>query len=254
MLDSILKSLSEFSYDQSATEIGAALLVTRCLDETLDVVQLKQRIDALAARQSDSSAPWETLTEEGFRGDPEFNALRGSSMDQLIEDKRGLPISLGVLLIHTSRQAGFDASGINFPGHFLVKVGDTLVDPFFLKVTNEAEWLATLSAEAIASDPFAHATPQAILMRMLNNLKIHFAQRLEFHRALDMTDCQLQVFPKNAGLLLDRGEFWIRLGSVAGAREAFTAAEQAAGTGEHELAELARLQLQGLMERSDTFH
>ena len=254
MLDSILKSLGEFSDDEASTELGAALLVTQCLDESLDVGRLRERIDALAARRADSLAPWDYLTEQGFRGDPEFDALRGSRMDQLIDDKRGLPISLGVLLVHTSRQAGIDASGINFPGHFLVKVGDTLIDPFSLKVTDEAECLATLSPEAITSDPFAIATPQVILLRMLNNLKIHFTQRARFHRALDMTDCQLQVFPQNAGLLLERGEFWLRLGSIAGAREAFTAAERAAGTGESEMAELAKLRLRRLLGRSDTLH
>jgi regulator of sirC expression with transglutaminase-like and TPR domain len=217
-------------------------------------VRLEERIDALAARQTDSSAPWEYLKEQGFHGDPDFDALRGSRMDQLIDDKRGLPISLGVLLVHTSRQAGFVASGLNFPGHFLVKVGATLVDPFSLKVTDEAECLATLTAPTIAGDPFSLATPQAILLRMLNNLKIYFAQRAEFHRVLDMTDCQLQVLPGKAGLLLERGECWLRLGSIAGAREAFTAAQQAAGTREREVAEMARLRLQGLMERSDTLH
>ena len=251
MQSSALEALRDFAVDAGAGELTGALLVSRCVDESIDVRRTQDRFDTLAAGQDALIAPWDFLREQGFRGDSQIGAYDGSRMDVLIDFKRGLPITLGVTLLHMSQALGLEASGINFPGHFLVKVGDTLVDPFTMHPTDEAGWLATLPAEALGAEPFAIANSQAIVLRMFNNLKLYFAAQAQFHRSLDMVDCQLQLLPANSALNFERGELWLRLGSVDGARAAFEAV--LAGP-DREVAELARRALQRLSTKSDTIH
>ena len=52
----------------------------------------------------------------------------------MIERRRGLPVTLGILYIHAGRAAGFDARGLFAPGHFMLRVSlkgsEVLIDPF----------------------------------------------------------------------------------------------------------------------------
>jgi regulator of sirC expression with transglutaminase-like and TPR domain len=86
---------------------------------------------------------------------------------------------------------------------------------------------------------------------MFNNLKYHFAARAEFHRALEMVDCQLRVLPASPALLFEQGEYWLRLGSVHGARAAF---EQLAASNDAAVVAMAERRLADLGDRQDTLH
>lgn len=60
----------------------------------------------------------------GYRGDSEsYDHLDNANLIRVIERRRGLPVSLGVLWLHCIRAAGWDGHGIDFPGHFLVALG-----------------------------------------------------------------------------------------------------------------------------------
>lgn len=169
----------------------------------------------------------------------------------LLETRTGLPIALAALVAQVADASGQLAEGINFPGHFLVRVGQALVDPFQLVARTEAEFLASLPEDAGSTNPFAVARPADILLRMFNNLKYHFVACAEFHRALDMVDCQLCVLPEQPALVFEQGEYWLRLGSIQGARAAF---EQASAGVDPAVAALARRRLAELGDRTDTLH
>ena len=254
----LLDDIRAFSEDPDADELAAALLVNRALDDGLDAHALRVRVQHLVEACSEPSQPWLYLSELGFAGNGgNYDSLDNSRLDWLLEARRGIPISLGVLLIHLARSQGLTAIGINFPGHFLVRVGAALVDPFRMRETSEQECLAGLGetqGQAIATDLFPQASALSVLLRMLNNLKYQFARRGDWHRGLDILDLQLVVEPDNAHLFMERGEMWWRLGAVDLAREAMQRAITLADGRDVELVKLARQSLTTLGSDSGVQH
>ena len=73
--------------------------------------------------------------EERFTGNrTHYDDFRNSLLNLVLERRTGIPISLALVYMEVARRAGLDASGIAFPGHFLLRVAaghETLVlDPF----------------------------------------------------------------------------------------------------------------------------
>ena len=258
MHDALLDDDCRFSNDPEADELAAALLVNRVLDDNLDPHALKHRVQCLVDDCSNAEQPWLYLAELGFAGNQSsYDSVDYSRLDWLLEQRRGIPISLGVLLIHVARGLGLSAIGINFPGHFLVRVGARLVDPFRMVETSEQECLADLGAGvglAATSDLFREASPLTVLLRMLNNLKYQFARRGEWHRSLDMIDLQLAVETDNPHLLIERGEMWWRLGSIGSARESLRHAISSAQGRDEEVVRLAEHWLDKLGTDEGTVH
>ena len=223
-----LARIQQFREDPGASAFEAALLVNEFLAPACERDQI---LDALARLEADRPAetpPWEFLRSRGFPGDAvAVDPLEGSRMDRVLATGRGLPIALGVLLIRVAEDGGMPSGGINFPGHFLVRAGDALIDPFRMEVRSEADCLAMLPPELRAS-AFEPAGSLAILLRMFNNVKHHYAAAGSFDRGLDVLECQLTALPGEGMLLLEQGEFWLRLGSADGARRSFEAAALAA--------------------------
>lgn len=240
--------------DASATIMDAALAVSACIDEDLDLSAVRRELVRLCERCGDS-APWQFLHSEGFAGLPPADVVAGSRMDAVLASHRGLPITVAALIAHLAAAAGREARGVNFPGHFLVRIDGTLVDPIALEPRTESECLAVLPGDADRAAAFAEAGPRDVALRMFNNLKFFHAGRGEHHRALDMVDCQLKLLPGHGGLIFEQGEYWLRLGSVQGARLAFE--QIVGGDGVHaDEATVARAlgRLRQLSGRNDTLH
>src|SRR6185503_7079981 len=101
---------------------------------------------------------------------------RNSYLNEVLERRTGIPITLALLYMEIARRAGLPVEGINFPGHFLLRcrarrdqrhAGDLIIDPFHAG--------ALLSRERLAKESGSRALPRAskpqILSRMLTNLK-----------------------------------------------------------------------------------
>lgn len=251
MQETTLEALGEFVVDENATFLGAALLVGRSVAEDFDLPGTEALLVELGARYDDRATPWAFLKEEGFGGRSPADVVAGSRLDLVLKTRSGLPIAVAALVAHLAELSGQPAEGVNFPGHFLIRVGQVLIDPFRLVVRSEAECLQSLPEDARAGNPFALARPTDILLRMFNNLKYHFVARSEFHHALEMVDCQLQILPDHPTLFFEQGEYWLRLGSVQGARLGF---EQALQGGDSALSGMARRRLDDLGDQADTLH
>ena len=99
MHNSTLQLVGEFAGDENASAMGAAVLISRCLDEALDPSVIDARLRELAARyQSDDGEPWLFLGREGFGGAEQLDVTDGSRIDAVLETRKGLPITLGILL------------------------------------------------------------------------------------------------------------------------------------------------------------
>ncbi len=76
------------------------------------------------------------FTDAGFTGD-QANYYRplNSYLPAVLESKRGIPVTLGLLYKVVAERVGLDVQGVNAPGHFLVRVRGQrdwmIVDPFF---------------------------------------------------------------------------------------------------------------------------
>lgn len=254
-----LEEIAKLAQDPSARALDAALLVGRCLDESFDADRIRGKLGAIS--EHCEGAPWDHLRQLGFgtaqhRGDGDVPAL--SRMDLVLARRRGLPIVLGTLLIEVAGAAGRRATGVNFPGHFLVRVDGRLVDPLQMMPRSEAECLSLVPegyAGHEADAMFEEASALDILLRMLNNLKYYYLGTGELAAALDMVECQLKALPGEPGLLLEQGEMWAGLGSTQSARYAFAAAEAAAAASGHaDAAAIAKRRLEALAEWDDPLH
>jgi regulator of sirC expression with transglutaminase-like and TPR domain len=215
--------LSAFDSIAAKNELEAALLVNQAIDQTIDLPAVHDEV--LRLGDGCVGEPWAYLAELGFKGNREdYTSLQNSCIADVLKLKKGLPISLGVLLIQVARCSGQTAHGINFPGHFLVRVGNTLIDPFDMVVTSENERLAAIEQDRTSVDMFEPISTESIALRMLNNVKYQFAREHSWNRALDMLSCQCAIVPDEAVFHFERGEIWRQLGAMSAAQDAYTTA------------------------------
>ena len=242
----------QFAGDRCQDELAAALLVNLVLDPKIDAAALRQRIDELADACPAGVPPWAFLQQRGFSGDwKEPVSLAHSCLADVLKTGHGIPISLGVLLLHVARRRGFDAAGVNFPGHFLTRVGDALIDPAGLRPVTEDECLRGL-AGARFPNPFATATSTMIAMRMLNNVKAQLLGSSLWDRALGILGYQLILMPGNAELQFECAQLWELLGAPDAARKSY--AQVAKGAGGSELRDAAEAKLAGSAGRDTVWN
>lgn len=208
----------------------AALVIAGDEYPELDVAAYVQRIDDLAqtlrGRLRADISPADTLAllnnymfdELGFAGNSDdYYDPRNSYLNDVIDRKLGIPITLSVLYIEVGRRLGLPLSGVSFPGHFLVKcalrdgavVLDTYAKGASLGIKDLQKRLRVLSGgKDIAPETVMRmltSTPPAeIVARMLRNLKAIHAERGEKTRALTALTRVLDLCPQAADAYRDR--------------------------------------------------
>ena len=156
--------------------------------------------------------------ELGFTGNREhYDDPRNSYLNEVLDRRTGIPISLSVVYLEVGRRAGLRLEGVNFPGHFLVRapaepgVEDLIVDPFhsgaLLSEIDCRQLLRQHLGDEAAFDPMllATATRQQIVVRMLVNLKRLYVRMRSFPQARFVADLLLAVDPSALSELRDRG-------------------------------------------------
>ena len=225
----------------------AALLIAKEEQPELDVAHYLNRLDTLAsevrAKLSEAPASADVIKnlnarlfqEEGLRGSAsEYYDPRNSFLNEVLDRKIGIPITLSVIYIEVGRRLGLSLVGVGFPGHFLVKHlgvdGEQVLDPFVGGATLTEEQLAAqLKSMYGDNNPFlvqipqllTPATKKEILIRMLRNLKGVYLQKADFTRALSVIDRILLIAPDLAVDVRDRGAIHHRLGHLHGAVQDF---------------------------------
>jgi regulator of sirC expression with transglutaminase-like and TPR domain len=232
--------------DDDFSLFRAAALLPRIEGRRVDLDALDEAVQTIADRvraRLQPSAAWpapvtaivETMFRElGFQGDGDvYDAPRNSFLDDVVERRRGLPIALSVLTCEVARRAGIDAHGIAFPGHFLVGVRDraqasvelVVLDPFhrgrLLSQKHLEQQLFQLTGKPVelTAEHLAPASPEQVLVRMINNLRGSYLRRqdpLRLSRALSRL---LVLRPKDAAALVERAETRRELLDAAGAAQ-----------------------------------
>ena len=160
--------------------------------------------------------------ELGFFGNREqFEDPRNSCLNEVIDRRTGIPITLALVYIEIARRAGIRAEGVNFPGHFLVRVlhdlhtddpGEGLIVDAFHSgaILDEQDCRLLLHrhlGEEAAWQPelLARATRRQVLVRMLLNMKRLYVRWRSFPQARAVTDLLLALSPSAVTELRDRG-------------------------------------------------
>lgn len=221
----------------------AALLIAQEEQPELDVGHYLRRLDRLAdavrAKLPASPTPQDTLKclnthlffEEGLRGNTSrYYDPRNSFLNEVLETKAGIPITLSVIYMEVGRRLGLTLDGVGFPGHFLVKYSgpdeEQILDPFLGGASlSEAQLAAKLKTMYGGDDSLAvqiprlltPSTKKEILTRMLRNLKGVYLNKGDFLRALSVIDRILLVQQDVPTEFRDRGAVQQRLGRIQGA-------------------------------------
>ena len=238
MITDVLKARRAFaeisSLDDSVFALDRAAL-TFCLEDYpgLDIDIYLRRLDTLAARAEvligqDRSIGnilnclHEVLfVQEGFRGNAEdYYDPRNSFLNEVMDRKLGIPISLSVVYIEVARRIDFRAHGVGFPGHFIVKCRDgereILIDAFnnghILTEKNCQELLDRVYGGAVPIQPsFLQAmSNKAVISRMLFNLKGIYYQKEEYSKALAIVERILMLNPGTPSEIRDRGLLYMQ--------------------------------------------
>ena len=174
---------------------AAALLIAEVEYPGLDVAHylsmLDDMADAVRGRAGAASGP-DALREAmghhlfeslGFRGNGEhYYDPRNSFLNEVIDRRVGIPITLSVVVLEVGRRLGLALEGVSFPGHFLVRhragEREVLLDPYHggaaLSRADLEERLRAVPGHGdkaeLAPAHLAPASKRQILVRMLNNL------------------------------------------------------------------------------------
>lgn len=179
------------------------------------------RVDRIgdAALQPRIAALNAYLYEElGFSGNrAQYDDPRNSFLNEVLDRRTGIPITLAVIYLEVGRRAGLHLEGVNFPGHFLVRASserepdELIIDAFhsgaLLSEIDCRQLLRQHLGEEAAFDPslLATATRQQIVVRMLVNLKRIYVRMRSFPQARFVSDLLLAVDPSALSELRDRG-------------------------------------------------
>ena len=198
--------------------LEGALIVARIIKPEADVDWARDEIARLAQNVASSGGaePADVvagIAKHGFEGAAErYYEIENSVLDRVLRTRRGIPISLGVVHMGVARCLGLDALGVNFPRHFLVTIGDLLVDPYRIAPTSIEACRRWLKENGVGEeDAFNVATPSDIVLRMLNNVRMILQQRGDYVRALEISDYQLLIVPDAYGLYVERADAWLSL-------------------------------------------
>ena len=199
------------------------------LQEMAEKAQLASRL-ALSAEDAARCLSDLIAGHYGYDGDRlAYDDPQNANLISVIERRRGMPVALGILYIHATRAAGFEASGLNSPGHFLLRVGlrgsETLIDPFNGGAALERERFRSppkthgLGAEAgQALQPVSDAE---VLVRLLNNLKLRALQQNDGGRAIEIAQRMVLLAPKRPELWTDLAHLNEEGGALGAARTAY---------------------------------
>lgn len=243
--EDLLRGFSRVALSPDPDLAVAALMIARVAYPRLDARPYLDRLDGLGreaarrvaeARIGDREVPIGVdpasfarisalndylFRDERFIGnDVYYEDPRNSFLNDVLDRRTGIPITLALVYMEVARRAGVVVEGINFPGHFLVRCparpgapcsGDLIIDAHhggaLLTEAMCRELLHRHAGDVTLRDPQAlgHATKPQILARMLLNLKRAYVRMYSFPQALDVTKLLLTVDPAALNELRDRG-------------------------------------------------
>jgi regulator of sirC expression with transglutaminase-like and TPR domain len=219
----------------------AALLVAKLDNAELDVEayrselrrmadELKQQLATEATETNKVAALTKFLfTDHGFHGSRiDFYNRANSYMNEVMDDREGLPITLAVLWLELARHIGLtNVAGVPLPTRFMVRfqphgAREQIIDVFDggkALTRSEAVELVAENVESIGEEAFVPAKKREVITRMLRNL-LGIAQRNgNASETLRYLDVIVALNPDSAADRLQRARAQMQCGENAAAKE-----------------------------------
>ncbi len=220
-------------------DLAHASLLIACEEyPDLDVPRYLARLDEMGAalrdRLADEPRPERSVMalnrylfqEEGFRGNTEeYYDPRNSYLNEVIDRRTGIPITLSTVYMEIAGRAGLDVEGVGLPGHFIVRVRTgrhaLLIDPFhagaLLSQKDCQQRLDRIFGGKVKIETrmLAPCGRKAMLERMLRNLKAIHIKAQDFRRGLGIVALLLALHPDSMEDLRDRGILYAALDCYA---------------------------------------
>ena len=149
----------------------------------------------------------------GFMGDDDdYYNPKNNFLNEVIDKKSGLPITMSVLYVEVAKFVGLDLKIVGFPSHILVKYNEEMIlDPFYdgrlLDIDDLQEILDTNFDGQLEFQPefLDEIKPEQILVRMTRNLKNSYIQSFVYDKALRCTNMVLAIEPESPEDIRDKG-------------------------------------------------
>jgi len=199
--------------DQEINLARAALMIARLEYPALNVNDYLSKIQ-LIANEINNRLPEDAnaaeilkqlnhvlFVEKGYAGNTiTYYDPRNSFLNDVIDRKLGIPISLSILYIELGQTLGLPLTGVSFPGHFLVKLeisdGAIVLDPYFGGISLNEEDIEERLHEFYGPQlnksrlygVLANCSNKEIALRILRNLRNLYMQEENFEKALPIAD------------------------------------------------------------------
>jgi regulator of sirC expression with transglutaminase-like and TPR domain len=198
-----------------------------------------ERLKDRLKRESPSEALSETLAGDlRFTGDlMTYEHPANLDMIAVCDRRKGLPVSLGVLYIDAGRRCGLTVRGVDFPGHFLLRIetdeGPLALDPFSdgrvvlpSELTRRAFHAGLTPDVADRLDHLmAPVSDRAVLIRLQNNIFARAIADQDFARAERSALRRALIDPTDHHPWLDVAAAREGQGALAGALQALARAQ-----------------------------
>ena len=211
-----------------------ALLVAAESDPNVDVDGELHTLESWAAELRARLEPgWNNLQklarlrayvfeELGFRGDRlDYFNPSNSLLHEVLHRRRGIPLTLAIVMMELGWRIGIPFEGVGFPGHFLVRLAgeprDLLLDPYRRGMSVHEEDCRRILLETTGGKlEFEHSQLASVgkremIGRLLHNLKGAYLRKDEDEAALAAVERLLVLDPENADEMRDRGLLLFRL-------------------------------------------
>jgi regulator of sirC expression with transglutaminase-like and TPR domain len=168
-----------------------------------------------------------------YRGDDDtYDDLDNANLMRVIERRKGLPVVLGILYLFAARSRGWAAVGLNFPGHFLIRLENrdgqrAILDPFnggrIMETPYLRELLKAVAGQGVELEAahYRAVSNRDILVRLQNNVKERRLALGMIETALDAVTSMQILNPNLAPLWREAGVLHMRLGRLKNAIESF---------------------------------
>ncbi len=177
--------------------------------------------------------------ELGFRGNVDhYEDPRNLYLSDVLSERRGVPVTLGIVYAEVCQRAGLDVQPVGLPGHVICRYtpadADDEADELLLDVFNGGRILTRSNCQELVRGAFGarvpfkdyyleNLLPRQVIQRLLHNLKAGALQQGDEDRAARAIDFLLALYPWDLDEIRDRGMLRERLGEL---RSALTDLEQ----------------------------
>jgi len=162
-----------------------------------------------------------------------YDDIDNANIIRVIEHRKGLPVSLGIIYISLAQKMGWSCGGISFPGHFLIYMelnGERLIlNPFEILHEMQASDLRSLLKSIVGEKAelshnfYNPVSNREVLLRLENNLKKRFIDMEDYSKAVRVAEIIEAFSPNEYRIYFDESVLYAKLGRI---KEAVSAIEK----------------------------